>query len=155
KQNLKVFNANHGDLITDAEADIFKVLTSKNATTLVTGKSYYDIPTLVVEIYSPADIQVIAPDGARIGKDFSTGAQLSEIPGAFYTGYQTEHEFLVIPKFQSGKYEIITQGTGSGGEYTLEAGVVSDATSSATYFSGQTLPGLITEHDVTINALTD
>ena len=50
-----------------------------------------------------------------------------------------------------GEYKVITQGTGSGGEYRLSASMTATGTSSRVLFSGSTLPGLITEHDVNID----
>ena len=94
---------------------------------------------------------MIAPDGKRIGKDFSTGQEFHEISDAFYTGYQTDQEYVTIPDPIDGEYKVITQGIGAGGEYTLSASIATTATSSRVLFSGNTTPGLVTEHDVNVD----
>jgi pimeloyl-ACP methyl ester carboxylesterase len=73
-----------------------------------------------INVFSPIDIQVVSPSGKRMGKDFSNGNILSEIPHAFYTGYQTKNEFITIPNPEDGEYRILTEGTGDG-EYRIEA----------------------------------
>ncbi|KKW30375.1 MAG: hypothetical protein UY74_C0043G0019 [Candidatus Kaiserbacteria bacterium GW2011_GWC2_52_8b] len=150
-QNLITFEADHSKLVTAAEGDIFKSLTGTNADQLITGKNVTNLKMLLFEIRSPADIVIVAPDGKRAGKDFLTGQEFSEIPDAFYSGFQTDNEFVTIPNPLDGEYKIITQGTGLGGEYTLATGVITDSTSTEIFFSGQTLPNLITEHDVNVD----
>ncbi len=152
-QNLRPVNSKHGNLPTDTEGQIFKTLTNRDAISLITGEDTTDFKMLILQILSPADIAVIAPDGKRVGKDFGSGQELNEIPNAFYTGYQGDQEYVTIPNPLNGQYKIITQGTGSGGEYTLAIGIITDATSTETFFSGQTVPNLITEHDVDVDTV--
>lgn len=149
-QNITILKTNHGGLITESEGSIFKILTGKDATALITNKSYVDPYELIIQIFSPADIVVIAPDGKRVGKNFSTGDELSEIAGSFYSGYQTNEEFITIPNPLDGEYKVLTQGTGSGA-YTIGAAYADSATSSEKFITGETSPGLVTEHDVTVD----
>jgi hypothetical protein len=55
-----------------------------------------------------------------MGKNFVTGETYDEIPGAYYTGYDTKNEFITVPNPEDGEYRILTQGTGEG-EYRIEA----------------------------------
>lgn len=149
----KTFDANHGNLITDSEAYIFEQLTNKDAVKLI-HKTYGSLDSItsliMLRIHSPADIMVVSPDGKRVGKDFTTGQEFNEVPDAFYSGFQTEDEYITIPNPINGEYKFIAQGTGVG-KYTLITDTISEATSSETSFVGQTLPGLITEHVVNID----
>jgi|GEM_PF-1782302 len=151
--NLQTLDANHGDLITAAEGDIFEQLTGKVAATLV-HKTYGNLDSIasmiMFHIHSPADIMVIAPDGKREGKDFATGEVFNEIPGGFYSGYRTNNEYITVPNPIGGEYKLITQGTGTG-KYTLVADTITSATSSEASFVGQTTPGLITAHDIDVD----
>ncbi|MCD6149517.1 alpha/beta hydrolase [bacterium] len=79
----------------------------------------------IVIVFSPVDIQVIDSQGNRSGKDFQTGKILNEIEGAYYTGYETNSEFLTIPNPQDGEYKILTQGTGDG-KYKIEAAKIAE-----------------------------
>lgn len=78
------------------------------------------VSILTFGVFSPVDIQIIAPDGKRVGKDFESGGIINEIGGAYYSGFNTDNEFLTIPNPTDGKYKILTQGTGNG-EYKVEA----------------------------------
>ncbi len=108
----------HNDLPTKAQCEIFQSLSGKaNCEYIDTFKIIKNI--LNFNVFSPIDIQIISPSGKRAGKDFETGEILDEIEGAFYSGYDTENEFLIIPNPEDGEYKILTQGTGDG-KYTIE-----------------------------------
>ena len=152
--DLNIIDSEHNDLPTKTEGQVFKKLTGRDATILVnnaigTGETLKNI--LLFQILSPADFVVFAPDGKQIGKNFGAGQEVNEIPGAFYSGFGTDNEFVTIPNPQNGEYKVITQGTGVGGAYTIATGVIDDATSSTTFFTGMTAPNLITEHDVNVD----
>ncbi len=149
--DIHIIDSEHNKLPTEAEGDVFEKLTGIIAPTLVTGKDRLDIPMLIFQILSPADIVVVAPDGLKIGKDFVTGNEFNQIPDAFYSGFGTDEEYITIPNPLDGVYKVITQGTGSGGSYTIATGMIGDATSSETFFTGQTLPDLITEISVDVD----
>ncbi|HEY4691334.1 MAG TPA: hypothetical protein VIK33_18645, partial [Anaerolineae bacterium] len=65
-------------------------------------------------IHSPVDALVTDPLGRRIGYDPVTGQIANEIPGALYSGNDTDMEFILIPGDREGNYTITTTGTGNG-----------------------------------------
>ena len=146
-----VFNSGHLQLPTLAEAEVYKTLTGQPAGTLVTNLDKLDAKLLYIQLLSPVDMVIIAPDGKRTGKDFATGQKFNEIPGAFYSGYQTDNEYITIPDPLDGEYKIMTQGTENGGEYTIVTSYISDATSTQSSFVGQTVPNLITSVGVNVD----
>lgn len=147
----QILDSEHSKLPTNAEGQIFKKLRGSDATTLITGKDRLDVPVLIFQILSPADIVVEDPNGLKVGKDFLTNQEINQIPDAFYSGFGTDEEFVTIPNPLDGEYKILTQGTGSGGEYTIATGVIGDTGSNTTFFSGETLPDLVTEHNVNVD----
>lgn len=111
-------DSDHHNLPTEAQKDVLELLTGKRPETEKRDSIIKDI--LFVSVFSPVDIQVIAPDGKRIGKDFETGEIFNEIEDAYYTGFETENEFITIPNPTDGEYQIKAQGTGNG-NYRIEA----------------------------------
>jgi pimeloyl-ACP methyl ester carboxylesterase len=111
-------NSTHNDLPTVAQCAIFEELTGRSGCTSVVETHIPNI--LLINVFSPIDIQIIAPDGKKMGKNFLTGGTFEQIPGAFYSGYDTQNEFITIPNPGNGEYQILTQGTGMG-EYKIEA----------------------------------
>lgn len=110
-------SSDHRGIVTDAQSDVLELLTGVRPAQEVRKGLIKNI--FMAQVYSPVDIQIVAPDGQRIGKDFDTGETFDEIPDAFYTGYNTDTEFIVIPNPQNGEYRILTQGTGEG-SYRIE-----------------------------------
>ena len=117
-------NSVHGDLPTKAQCYVIKNLTGKDDCEYV---STFDRikNVLVFRVFSPIDIQVISPSGQKIGKNFETGEILNEIERAFYTGYDTDNEFITIPNPENGEYKILSQGTNNG-EYKIEINKISE-----------------------------
>ncbi|MFZ2484480.1 MAG: hypothetical protein WAW81_00855, partial [Minisyncoccia bacterium] len=146
-----ILKTDHSDLPTAAEGLVYAELTGQEASTLITGLDSLDARILYIQLLSPVDMVIVAPDGKRIGKNFQTGQDLNEIPGAFYSGYSTEDEYVTIPNPLNGEYKIETQGTDNGGEYTVVASYISDATSTESSFVGQTTPGLVTSVELEID----
>ncbi|OGG51387.1 hypothetical protein A2704_03395 [Candidatus Kaiserbacteria bacterium RIFCSPHIGHO2_01_FULL_54_36b] len=144
--DIQIIDSEHNKLPTTAQSDVFETLTGNTVSTIITGRDKVDVPMLTFQILSPADFYVIAPDGSKIGKDFATGLEFDQIPDAFYSGFGTDDEYITIPNPLDGEYQLITQGTGAGGPYTIAAGLITDATSSQTLFTGQTLPDALTTH---------
>jgi len=147
-----VLNSAHRNLPTDAEQLVVRKLSAIQDPTIINNHYLTSIKILIIKILSPADIVVIAPDGKRVGKDFSTGQEVNEIYGAFYSGFQTDNEFISIPNPQDGKYKVQAQGTGNGGEYTVAAGYASDSGLSDSDYKSNILPGAITELNVNVNS---
>jgi hypothetical protein len=111
---------------------------------------------LIVSVYSPIDVQIIDPDGKIVGKDFGTGEAVNEIDGAYYTGFDTENEFVTIPNPRNGEYKIRTQGTGVG-SYRIESVLISEndenplgADESIVVFEGEAQVGQIEEESVEV-----
>ena len=114
----------HNELPTDAQKDILETLTGIRPNTEVKHGLIHNI--LFVAVYSPADIQIQSPQGEKVGKNFETGEELNEIEGAYYSGFDTNTEFITIPNPQDGEYKIITQGTEEGGDYTIEVAKITE-----------------------------
>ena len=117
-------NSSHGDLPSDGQCLAINNLSGKND---CEKANVFDKirNVLTFGVFSPIDVQVIDPDGKRVGKNFETGEIFDEIPGAFYSGFETENEFLTIPNPIEGEYKLIVQGTGSG-EYKIEINRISE-----------------------------
>lgn len=88
-------------------------------------------------LFSPVDVKITTPDGNQIGKNFSTGANINQIPGATYSGPIGEHEYVVIEDPLPGQYKVETVGTGNGA-YTVAAGLIDQVTTSVSLVSGTT-----------------
>ena len=109
----------HSDLPTKAQCEIIKKLTGKAECKYTDDFQITNI--FIIYALSPIDMQVLdETTGHKVGKNFETGEIINEIPGAYYSGFDTENEFITIPDLGDGKYKILTQGTGSG-SYTIEA----------------------------------
>ncbi len=111
-------NASHQELPGKAQCEVFKELTGL-------ANCKYDLDwhmanLLLFNVFSPIDIQIVSPSGKRIGKNFTTGEFINEIDRAYYSGNDSENEFVTILNPENGEYKILTQGTGSG-NYRIEA----------------------------------
>ncbi len=111
--------SNHGNLPTDGAKTVVKIL--KGTEALPSGALMYPAQALLIFMpFSPIDIQIVSPSGKKVGKNFETGGYYDEIPGAYYTGSDTENEFITVPHPERGEYRVLTRGTGPG-EYRVEA----------------------------------
>lgn len=148
--NIDAFtlNSKHDDLPTNAQLDVIEQLTGTRPTTEV--RLWQITKILMINIKSPADIQILDPEGKRVGKDFDTGNILTEVPGSFYTGYDTDVEFITIPNPLNGEYEIKLEGTGSG-LYTVETSAIDDDKINATEFTGFIDVGVYEQLNLTYN----
>ncbi len=121
-------DSSHRSLPTDAQSDVLSILTGTSPEIIVDRGIVEDI--LIARAFSPIDIQIISPSKKRIGKNFETGGVYDEIPGAYYTGYDTKSEFITIPNPEDGEYKILTRGTDTG-SYRIEvAKIVEDGDGS-------------------------
>src|SRR6202008_1845047 len=91
---------------------------------------------LLIQLLSPIDVVVTAPDGKKIGKNFANGQEFNEISDAFYSGFQTENEYVTILNPLDGEYKIEVQGTGNGGHYGIISSYINEATSTSKEISG-------------------
>ncbi|MFH0969670.1 MAG: hypothetical protein V1804_04135 [Patescibacteria group bacterium] len=133
-------NSEHLDLPTKAQCYIIKELTGKDSCEYAnTFKRITSV--LTFGVFSPVDIQVIDPDGKKVGKNLESGGIINEIEGAYYSGSGADNEFLVIPDPKDGEYKIIAQGTGNG-SYKIETSKISeDSNYQATEKSFQDITG--------------
>ncbi len=143
-----IIEADHTSLPSKAEGLVYEKLTGKSVQNDVHQQEINE--ALLIKIFSPADIQVIAPDGSIIGKNFSTGQEINQIPGAFYSGFQTEDEYITIPNPLPGNYTVKTVGTGSG-SYTVATGLVSNDGSEEKEVIGTTKPGFVANVEVGVS----
>lgn len=150
-----VLDSSHGDLPTVAQCEVFKELTGKTNCQYV---SDFDRIKKVITfgVFSPIDIQVVDKDGNWAGKNIGGLDTAKKISGAFYSGYDNPNEFVTIPDPVDGEYRIITQGTGTGGEYKIETASISEdvATSetqeSSAEITGMAVAGQLEEKSVTL-----
>lgn len=124
--------SNHLNIPTDAQKAVIKELTGQEPESEV--RDWWLKNFIMVRIFSPADFQIIAPDGKIMGKNFTTNQPLNEI-GGYYSGFDADAEWAVIPNPQDGEYQINLKGTGIG-QYRLSVSAVSDATSSESNLTG-------------------
>lgn len=125
--------SSHVWLPSEAEEEIYKELSGKEIGETV--KKSISSRISIFEIFSPADIAIIDPQGRMVGKDFETNEEINEIPGAFYSGFDTDNEFITIPDPVDGEYKIKLQGTGNG-TYGVTASNVSEENISESNFAG-------------------
>lgn len=149
-KNVKIYNSDHTSLPTNAENFVFNKLTNSESSTNFRNFNL-NIGLLIIKILSPADIVVIAPDGKRIGKDFTTNQEVNEIDGSFYSGFLTDNEFITIPNPMDGEYKVMTQGTDNGGDYTIAVGYISENAYVDRDIKGHILPGMITSIDINMD----
>jgi len=140
--DIIINNADHLSVVSLAQNEIVNVLTGKKPEAMVTHSPIENL--LVFRIFSPADFQIIAPDGKRLGRDLNVASTsvLNEIPGSYYTGFNNSStpEMAIITDPLAGDYRIELIGTGNGGGYRMSASIISDSTSSDSDYSGQILP---------------
>ena len=98
-------------------------------------------------------MQVVAPDGKRLGKDFANNTEFGEIPDAFYSGFNTDNEYAIIPNPLPGEYKVETVGTG-GGEYTIVARYSNLATTTQAEVVGTTTQGEVIGHTLALSPTT-
>ncbi|MCX6761956.1 MAG: alpha/beta hydrolase [Candidatus Moranbacteria bacterium] len=153
----KEINSTHTDLPTEAQSDVLEILTNKRPTSEVRNSIIHNI--LFAQVYSPVDIQVVAPDGKHwAGKNINGLPTADKIAGAYYTGYAgVKNEFLTIPNPEDGEYKIITEGTDEG-KYTVEVSKLSEdgsgagqATESTADITGTAVKDRVEESQATIS----
>src|SRR3989344_1077122 len=142
----------HIKLPTVAENRVFNILTNQDSTTNIDSNPSTDYKILILQLLSPVDFVVIAPDGKKIGKNFANGQEYDEIPDAFYSGYDNDDdEYITIPNPLDGEYKIEVQGTGSGGEYRVLTSYISEEFDITTETTGITQPSQITKLEVVVD----
>jgi len=143
----KINSTNHNSLPTAAQKQIIQYLTGSIPVIDITETKEPE-KLLVVRIFSPADFVITAPDGKKLGKDFLSNQAVNEIPGAFYSGFDSGAEFAVIPDPIDGEYKVALLGTGQG-EYKLSASLIDENNQIDQEFSGSIAPAA--QREFTIN----
>ena len=147
--NEEWMNTSHDGLPKETAARIFELLTNRIADKVVYLSPVEKI--FSIQLQSPIDVVVIDPDGRKVGKNFANGQEYSEIPGSFYSGFQTDEEYITIPNPLEGEYKIELQGTDNGGEYGVVTSLISEATSTTNEIVGISKPNQITKLITDIN----
>ena len=138
------WDTSHNNLPRETSARIFNLLTNKIAANIVYSSPYERI--FSIQLHSPIDMLVTAPDGKRMGKNFATGEEYNEIPGAFYSGFNNgDEEHITIPNPLDGEYKIELQGTGDGGEFGVVTNYINDESSVSKEYLDTIKPGEIKE----------
>ena len=143
--------ASHRRIPTVAEGQIFNILTGGIATTTFDHGFELSPKVLLMQLLSPIDFVITAPNGKKIGKNFSNGSEYDEIPDAFYSGFQTGNEYITILDPLDGEYKVEVQGTDNGGEYGILTSYVSEEFATTTETMGITKPDQITDLEVQVN----
>ena len=140
--NNTYYDSSHTKIVSTVSGDLFISLSGRSASSVVTGLSRVDVPFLILQLFSPANLLVVAPDGRKVG--YTSTGMINEITGAFYTGADTENEFIVIPNPLDGEYKIETVGTGDG-EYTVAVSSISNNLVTDAEYVGTTMVGDISK----------
>ena len=146
-------DANHGAIVKASQTFVYETLVGE-APTQVSDLQQSNNSLLLLQVLSPVDVQIVSPDGKRIGKNFETKEEINEIPGAFYSGFETDNEYVTIPSPLGGGYRIVSEGTDNGGEYTIVAGYISEGSLVQSEVSSYILPGTSEEIIVTVDSNT-
>jgi hypothetical protein len=120
----KELNNTHTDIPDESIATVYEELVGKIPDILIKKPNNVSKKFLYILVKSPVDISVTAPDGKRIGKDFHSEIEINQIADAFYSGFGTDDEFIVISDPIEGEYTIETEGVADG-RYTLAVSHVS------------------------------
>lgn len=144
-------NSAHAFLPTNAEQLIYDKI--HGGTLINPVKKLPPLKSLWARIFSPADFVITAPDGKRVGKDFATNQEVNEIPGAFYSGFSGDDEYVTIPDPIDGKYTIELKGTGNG-SYRFETSYISDEGGPTSEYSGTITTNEVQDLSVTLNSQT-
>lgn len=140
----------HGHMPTQLQQSIVDLLTQSFP---FFAADFSDLSTpnfLVIYNLSPVELQVTDAQGRRAGVDFSTGGELTEIPGAFFSRspLPDEPDFLFIPEAVEGEYQVSLLGIAEG-EYTVGLARLSEEGNfTIAEFSGTTSPDATHQHEV-------
>ncbi len=144
----------HLDLPANAAGRIVELLDGNSRPATVPPPSSFE-RYLSIFAFSPVDLVVTAPDGSKVGKDFSSGGEINQIAGAFYSGSDSSNEYVFIPNPLNGPYTVSAEGTATG-TYRILASygyeTASLATSSDVMFGGNTRPGLVKNFGIAVDS---
>lgn len=77
-----------------------------------------------VSLMCPAEIQLVNPQGRRVGYDPSTGGYINEIPGVLFSPHKLDNwpQIIFIPGYQPGDWQVKIFPREAGGNYSVEVG---------------------------------
>lgn len=140
-------NTNHRKIVSLSAKNIIEILKDK----------FIDIQVIdqpdkyvIIQVHSPVNARVKTPTGSRVGFDFTTGLDVNEVVGAYYSGSGADNEYIILPLAEVGEYEIGLVGTGIG-EYEIEVMLADDQGISNQKFSGQIAPEIFVDLKFQIN----
>ncbi len=140
-------NTNHRKIVSLSAKNIIEILKDE----------FIDIQVIdqpdkyvIVQVHSPVNARVKTPTGSRVGIDFTTGFDVNEVAGAYYSGNSAGNEYIVLPLAETGEYEIGLVGTGVG-EYEIEVMLADDQGVSSQKYAGQIAPGIFIELKFQVN----
>lgn len=143
--------ASHNRIPTIAENRIFEILTGKESETNIDSGINISSKVLMLQLLSPIDMVITAPDGKKIGKNLSNSTEYNEIPLAFYSGFETDDEYVTILNPLDGEYKIEVQGTDSGGKYGVLTSYISEGFATTTETTGITGSNQVTNLEVVVS----
>ncbi|UMX48043.1 MAG: hypothetical protein L7H18_00665 [Candidatus Nealsonbacteria bacterium DGGOD1a] len=153
QDEILVENSEHMHAISNSRQDIIEFLLGYRMPAV--GVEWKMPNLMLVQVFSPVDIQVVAADGKWVGKNISNLPVTDRIAEAYYTGYDAQAEFIAIPN-PSGEYKIITQGTNTG-DYSVEATVISQnngngqAQEATTTIQGMAVLGKVDQMEIEVS----
>ncbi len=153
-QNI-ISNNTHGRLPTVEANRIYNILTGKESVVNIDNGFELSPIVLIMQLQSPIDFVIIAPDGKRIGKNFETGGEYAEISNAFYSGFEGEIEYITILNPVVGEYKIELQGTGEGGEFGVKTTIINGEKVDTDEYKSSIKTGEIISKKITTDPNTD
>ena len=135
-------DSDHTKIVTNAQNEIIKELTGEESSIFVNDSIVENY--LFVRVYSPIDFLVVSPSGQTLGKNPDIGEIENQITGSFYSGFDTDLEFAVIPNPEAGDYQIEIIGTDMG-DYQVVATFINSQIENETSFTGATTNGQRTQ----------
>jgi hypothetical protein len=145
--NSTILSGSHSAIPTFAQQHVYSALTGRMAVETTSVPAIERI--LMFRIFSPADMTIVDPNGRRVGRDGAS--TINEIPRAYYTGFSTETEFIVIPDPMDGEYQVQALGTGEGGEFRITTNYITDSGYAEDSYVGSVAQGEIEESIADLN----
>ncbi|MBX4192222.1 hypothetical protein KW798_01925, partial [Candidatus Parcubacteria bacterium] len=141
----------HNGIVSTSSAYVFKALNGSEPETKINKTYHIFNSVLSFVLLSPIDMEIIAPDGKRMGRNIEGSGELNEIPDAFYSGFNTDHEYAIIPNPLPGEYKVKTVGTGNGGHYRIVVNYIDVNGFVESETNGTTTPAEVINNSVTLS----
>jgi len=140
---IEKFGVGHNDIVSYSSSDVIDILQGEYIPiTVIDEPDGY----IIIQVYSPVDLFVTLPNGKTVGINPLTGTEVNEVDGAYYSGFGSEVEFIVLPGPLGGEYSLAAVGTGEG-EFTIEVSSISNTGMYTSSLGGSVAEGQ--EHNYT------